>query len=343
MTMTNQNLTDKIEGLKALCLDYSRGTLDSDISKAMADKTIRGAFIDILGTETPSKRDIRNNQALIYSIIEVAIEQRITEGWGKDAFFDQFVEERNLALGDTNEFYVADRTRLHVSEIARGNLDLRRQTLDVGKTFSIPVKTYGVKVYDSILRLVSGRGNLDELITKAEQAFLDYIKTEVYITFMGIYNDLPDELKHTGSLSEDELINIAENVSMVNQGHQTIIAGTRQALRGLKGTYVPEWISEDMKKQRNTMGNILMWEGYELMVIPQVSQVGKIAPMIDNDRLFILSLNTKPVKFVREGDILIVESGYYENYDLSTETAIVMEFGVGVILGNFFGMYKIVR
>ena len=117
-----------------LLADYNRGVFQSGITKADADEMIKEKFRLIMGIdETASKKEIRRainrHKTEIFEVIEEAIDNMLTSGWTENEFFRDFVEVRNLALGDANEFETADQTVLTVGKLSGDSWDIDRQRL----------------------------------------------------------------------------------------------------------------------------------------------------------------------------------------------------------------------
>lgn len=329
------------------CMDASRGIYPEGVSREQANDVIRTELVEILGTTTPTPRQMRTHANEVFSILEVTLDQRISEGWENNTFFQQFVEYRDLSLGDKNEFYVEDKTMLVVSEVADGHWNLHKQKLDIGDTFPVEVRTYGAKVYADFLRYLAGRVDFVALINKIEEAMKFKIATELYVNFMSTMDYLPAEFKHTGSISEDEILDIIDHVRTSNGYAPIVIAGTRKALKALTGTYSGAnsyLVSERMKDQRNMYGELDMWEGHQLLEIPQVHTPNTFDFMLNDNRLMILPANVKPIKFVREGNSMINENlDPTRNMDMSLEYTFITRFGIACIFNRFYGMYEIVR
>lgn len=105
-----------------LLLDAARGEV-KEYSAKDANKKIVEKFRAALGiepTDRPQhvKRAIRANKDLVFTLIEETIEEMIISGWMENPFFMQFVETKNLALGDENDFYVEDDSILSVSKVS---------------------------------------------------------------------------------------------------------------------------------------------------------------------------------------------------------------------------------
>ena len=118
------NDNDKFMNFGALLLDAARGEVQ-EYSAKEANKKIVEKFRAALGiseNDRPQavKRAIRANKDLVFTLIEETIEEMIVSGWMENPFFMQFVDTKNLALGDENDFYVEDDSIL--SEIGRAHV-----------------------------------------------------------------------------------------------------------------------------------------------------------------------------------------------------------------------------
>lgn len=108
-----------------------------DYSKEDTQKMLRAQFDRILGikweTATPMQRRQawRDNGKACYSVIEDTVANKMVSGWGEDPFFMQFVDEKNLALGDKNEFYVDENSIMTVSKFAGNHHDINFNSVRV--------------------------------------------------------------------------------------------------------------------------------------------------------------------------------------------------------------------
>ena len=134
-----------------LAIDVYKNKLQSNFSKGDSLEVLRQAFIALNGGSTKLDfKALRRNGAEMFEIIEEIIDNTVIEGLADDSFFNQFVEYKNLALGDENSFYVPDNTMLVVSEIADGTSVLRRQRIDNGTNVSITTSWKGIKIYEHL-------------------------------------------------------------------------------------------------------------------------------------------------------------------------------------------------
>lgn len=91
------------------------------------------------------RRAIRANRELVFAIIEETIEDMMVTGWSENPFFMAYVDSRNLALGDENDFYVEDDSILSVSKVSGNHHNMIRQRLGAGRHFSVPGEWFGIK------------------------------------------------------------------------------------------------------------------------------------------------------------------------------------------------------
>lgn len=100
------NDNEKFVGFGELLLDTARGEV-KEYSAKEANQKIVEKFRAALGVEPTDRpqavrRAIRANKDLVFTLIEETIEEMVITGWMENPFFMQFVETKNLALGDEN-------------------------------------------------------------------------------------------------------------------------------------------------------------------------------------------------------------------------------------------------
>lgn len=330
--------------LVQLCIDTYRGVVANYSSKDSSE-VIRKAFVDIMGTDKPDHRQFREHKNEIFAILEVVLDEIIDEGWENNTFFNQFVEYRNLNLGDTNEFYVEDKSMLVISKLAQGHWDLRRQKLNIGDSFTVKTDVYGASVYTDFLRFLAGRIDWGKLVNKIQEAYNFKTASEIYTSFLGTASYLPAQFKHTGTFSEDDMMDIVDHVQASSNYAPIIIAGTKKALKQINAGYTGVnsfLLSENMKDQLNKTGVIDTWNGIPLLEIPQVHAPNTLDFMLDDKKLMILPANTKPIKFVREGKSMIKEiSDGTTNLDMSMEYTFLTQQGISCVFDTSYGIYEL--
>lgn len=120
---------------RKLLIDTSNNCV-VNYSKEEANEAIRKQFREVLGisegaTMKEIRRALRANRAQTYAIIEDTLDDRLQSGWGENPFFQRFVEMKNLADGDRNEFYIPSNTILTVTKFSGNHHDLKSSRVRV--------------------------------------------------------------------------------------------------------------------------------------------------------------------------------------------------------------------
>ena len=340
----------------ALLKDASRNVYQAGITKADADKMIRDQFRLILGVdEKATAKEIRRateaHKHEIFAVIEDTIEDMLTSGWLENEFFNDFVEVKNLALHDTNEFVSEDKTVLTVGRIEGNHWDIDRQRLGVGESFRVPTYWVGLGVYEEFERVMTGRADWAKLTNKIYEAMDYYVNGIIYEAVMSAGTQvLPgsEQFYKTAALnvaSKATLLTMVEDVQAANRGAEVVIMGTKTALSRLNALAETAWISNADKEDRRNMGRLGIWEGVRLVEIPQVFAKGDTTQkMVDPNVLLIMPVaDNKFVKLVYEGESRLREITDKDNQnDMTYEFKYYTKLGVSTIIGRYFGTWNIV-
>jgi hypothetical protein len=351
------NDENKYVGFSQLLKDYSKGTFEAGITKADADKEIRDTFRLIMGVDEKAsakeiRRAIRRNKNEIFEVIEDTVEDLLTSGWQENEFFHDFVETKNLNLDDTNEFESEDKTVLTVGKISGNHWDLDRQRLGIGETFRVPTYWVGLGVYEEFERVMTGRADWAKLVNKIYEAMDDYVNGLVYEAVMSAGSQvLPgsEQFYKTAALdanSKSTLITMVEDVRAANRGSEVVIMGTKSALSRLSDITDVQWLSEDDKKDRRTLGRLGIWEGIRLVEIPQVfAKNDTTIKLVDPNVLLIMPVaDNKFVKLVYEGESQVKEvTDSTEKNDMTYEFKYLTKLGVATIIGRYFAVWNLVQ
>jgi hypothetical protein len=238
-----------------------------EVSKEEANKKIVEVFQGVLGITKDSRpgdvrKAIRRNQALVFDIIEETIQSLLVTGWGNDPFFQKYVDQRNLALGDKNEFYSEDDSILSVMRVSGNHHDIVRQRLGAGTVQSISTYWCAVKVYAEFERVVTGAEEFAKFVNKMYDAYDRYVKNALYDAMVGYAKDLTGQFKKTGSVTAENLNALCDLVSTAT-GNPVVIMGTKSALSKVIALQNATYISESMKDEHYRTGTLGMWEGKE--------------------------------------------------------------------------------
>lgn len=145
-----------------LMVDTAHGVNAENYSAADSTEAIRNRFREVLGVAADCSRKemhraIRRHKQDIYEVIEDTIEDLRVSGWNDNPFFNEYVEQKNIALGDVNDFYVEDDSLLTISKFSGNHHDLIRQKLGAGESFTVKTSWYGVKIYTDFELMMLGK------------------------------------------------------------------------------------------------------------------------------------------------------------------------------------------
>lgn len=348
------------EGFKKFLYDYThhKTIYDADgniVTPDQANAKINAVCFDILGFaegEKPSKRDIkramRKNGIELFEVLEDAIDFKVATGFEENEFFNDFVEMKNIAQGDRNEFWVDKDVILTVAHVAGDHHDLTMQKLGEGEATSVPTSNYAVKVGMDIDVYLLGRKDWSELVDAVSIAYQEQIQNDMFSAFVDAENKIPAkaqfvktaELTKTNKDSFDELI---ADVETANQ-ESVVIMGLKTDLKKLANLADVDWISEDQKKEVATLGRLGSYEGTTLIELPQRFVKNDVTKkLITPGTLYILpNVDNRFVKFVDVGEteILEVTEKGDRNDDMQTYE-VQREMGLAVVLDRYHGVWHI--
>jgi hypothetical protein len=251
------------------------------------------------------------------------------------------VEVKNYLLGQKNEFIVEDDSTLVVSRISGNHWNIDRQKLTAGKTFDVNTEWFGIRVYDELERFLKGVQTVEKMFAKMQESIQKDIDARVYSAFNGAGTYLPSAFQESGSFDKDTMLELASKVQLASQ--RTVrIAGTKQALAKLDAAIASQWISEEMKNEKHTTGRIKVWEGINTVEIPQTFTRGSYDFKVDDNVLYVLPENFRPIKLYFEGDTRSRELGDHDTEDMTIDYQIQTKLGVGVVFDSLFGVYTVV-
>lgn len=326
--------------LVQVAVDAYRGKPAGNYSIEQSLDSLRNGLIAVNnGKDYLDYRDIRDGKCNgLFAIIEEIITKTVVDGLQGNEFFMNLVEYKNLALGDKNEFFVPDDSLFKVATIARGTQGIRRQRLNGGSKFSVNTRTYGVKIYEHLDRLLAGRINFNDFINKVGQSLLKQQYEDIYKAWTDLVAaNGTTYLPTAGSYDEEALLELCEHVE-VNNDVVPIIMGTRTALRKIKTATVSDEANSDLYN----MGYYGKFNGYDMVRIKQQHKANTDEFMLPDNKIYIVGANIKPIKYINEGQSLVITKAAEQNEDLTQEYFISNKAGVSIILPDKrMGVYTI--
>ena len=352
-----ENDEAKFAAFNQLMLDVANNNLEDDITIKEANAKITTMFKKIIGCDEHSTKAeickaIRKNQQVLFDLIEEVVPNLLQSGWQDNPFFNEFVEVRNMDIGDQNVFYTEDETILTVSKVSGNHWDLDRQRLGKGTTFSVTTSWYGIAVYSEYEKLLCGLEDFATFVTKLYEAVDRFVNESIYEAFVSAAAELPGgaggagQWVKTGDLSamtKDTFMTLIEDVQMAT-GMDAVILGTKAALTKLEGMQNIDWVSSEMKNERYTTGKMGFFEGIRLVEIKQGFKLNDTTQrLVDDKQLFIMPVgDNKFVKVVNEGNPEMRQvNDNTVNQDMTYDFRYMFKMGVGVQIGLRFGVWNI--
>lgn len=347
----------KFASFNQLMLDVANNNLEDGITIKEANAKITTMFKKIIGCDEKStkaeiRKAIRKNQQVLFDLIEEVVPNLLQSGWQDNPFFNEFVEVRNMDIGDQNVFYTEDETILTVSKVSGNHWDLDRQKLGKGTTFSVSTSWYGIAVYEEYEKLLVGISDFATFVTKLYEAVDRFVNESIYEVFVSAAAELPGgaggsgQWVKTGDLSamtKDTFMTLIEDVQMAT-GMDVVILGTKAALTKLEGMQNIDWVSSEMKNERYTTGKMGFFEGIRLVEIKQGFKLNDTTQrLVDDKQLFIMPVgNNKFIKVVNEGNPEMRQvNDNTAHQDMTYDFRYMFKMGVGVQIGLRFGVWNI--
>ena len=352
---TFESLNYEYEDMKQLMIDTARGT--QEVSKREAEAEIRNMMFSVLELDPANlenkklyKRAMKKNKNRMFEVIEDVVDDMLANGWSEDPFMMQYVEMKNLADGDKNEFWAEEETTLAVAKVSGDHHDVLVQRLGEGQSYSIKTSTYGAAVGTDLRLFLAGRRDWAALINAIYKAFDKKIKDTIYAEVMNVGAKLPVSSMFNKALpldaaNKEEFDQLLSDVSAANDNCEVIILGAATALKKLGKLTDIDWVSDKAKDALHETGRLGLYEGTSLIEIPQrlARKGGSLERMIDTNKLLVLPVSMdKFIKMVNVGDAEILEiTEQGARMDDSMKFEYQQTFGVGTQVGKYFGSVEI--
>lgn len=320
--------------------DFSIHVDKEKVSRADLEKYLRDTINNDILKGASLYQAYRRNNIVLFEIIEEVVNLTISNDLMDIPFVDNFVEFKNRAMGDKTAWYSEGKSYLSVASFAGNHWDTNREALDAGAEFTLGKEWVYIHIYDELERFLLNITSFEKFTDVIYRSFNKYIKERIYMQFQSVMDVVPVEFSVKGN-SEEALGGLCDLVQAAGGYSNLTIAGTKAALRKL-GAIVPDKMFADSQREaKASTGTIGEWEGNRLMVIPQVLKDGTFELALDNDAVFVMGGDIKPIKLEWIGDTRTqeVKDGRINN-DMSMELQIQTCFGMGMMLPEAFGLFR---
>lgn len=349
---------ENYEGFKKLTYDLNHNPNEiydeegNKISKKEADDAVRKFVFAIMGlnehsTKRDRKRAMDRHGIELFEVMEEEIDIKVETGFRESEFFNNYVEQRNLSRGDSQEFWTNEKVILSVTKISGDHHDFTLQRLGSGESYTVTTSVYGIAVGADIDLYLAGRYDWVKLTDQCAAAFVRKVQNDIYAEMMNAGKKLPAQFQGTGALStttKDKLDTLLEDVSLANDGAQVVIMGTRTGLQQFQKLMDVDWITDDQKRDVATMGRLGYYGPYTLVELPQRFALNDTTKkLLDPKTLFIMpQVEDKFIKFVDVGETEIYEVNEKgARMDDTMKYEVQRAMGVGVQIGRYFGVWTL--
>lgn len=302
-----------------VAVDAYHGNVEK-YSVGQSQEVLRQAMIEANGGSTVlNYRNIRDGKCSgLFALIEEILSRTAIEGLQESDLFYTLVDFRNVAEGDKNLFFTEDSNLFHVAEIADGTQGVRRQRLSGVSEFSIPTKLHAVKIYEEMNRVLSGRVDFNTMISKVSESFRQQMLNDIFALWNNATaNDFGGTtfFPTAGTYDEDELLDLIAHVEAAANGKPAAIIGTKKAVRNL----APSIQGTDSQSDLYNDGFYGKFYGTPVVTMPQRHKLNSTEFVMPDDVLHVIAGDEKPIKFVYEGDPLVIMGDPLTNGDLTHE------------------------
>lgn len=338
--MAIENMNDIVK----LGIDAYHGRVET-YSAGDAQKALREALIEANNGSTKlDPRAIRDGKCNgVFSIVEQILSETIIDQLTSSDFFNALVDYKNVAEGDQAVFRIKDADLFVVSEAANGTQAIRRQRL-VGET-DVPITptVHAVRIYEELSRVLAGRVDFSHMIDVVARSFTQQTLDDAYSLWANATSaDLGGAVYYpvaTNVFNLDTLLGVVEHVEAAAGGATATIIGTKAALRAL----IPSIVGTNEKNNVDANGYMGNFYGTPVIAIPQRHQIGTTNFVFDDKCLTIIAGSgdgAKPIKFVYEGNPLIIQRDPRDNMDLTYEYFYAEKYGLGLVTAGNAGIGK---
>ena len=321
----------KLTALQALSLDIVNNKVEK-YSNTEANDVLRNAILEAMGTSEWDMYAFQENKYKVFKIlsetITIAIAQKTIDK------YRNWIEIKDVALGDIAEFKVMNGDLFKVGYVADGTNQLRRQRLTNGRLAmtSFPM---GLKIYEELVLFMTGRIDWNDLVNRVVLSLDQEIANLIVRQIEGAYTGLDAKFVQSGSLNDEKLLELVQRVE-AKTGVKATIYGTRKSISKLKPdmTYISNSDREDMRN----LGHVSLWNGVKVVEIPQTLDANNDFVLADNMLFILPEGENKLVKLAFEGDAFIQETNE-GRMDLQLEYLITRKVQLGVVKGQYYGVY----
>ena len=326
--------------LKQLMLAVAKADKNAPVAYSFGEKqydynalndTLREELKELAGTYSL----YRENKNTIFALIEETIDEILPKKVMEQ--YSMFAEVRTFAQGDRPVFNKKEGRRRAKQFVTRVGLAGIYEVFKLDKSsFEVPTSAFGGAAQIGFEEFLDGKVDFAEVTEIIMEGLDEVVYEEIAKALIGGIKQLPtaNQVSHTGfdEAKMDKLIAVARAY-----GEPAIYCTYELAAKILP---VSDWVSNDMKNERNAQGYISQYKGNRIVILPQsFTDETNATKVIDPSYAWIIPTggNDKPVKIAFEGQTIVDE---YTNYDRSREIQVYKKLGVVAMMTNNICVYE---
>lgn len=333
--------------LSQMCADGGRKKFaDYDEKNAMLNEKIvkvcvQGTPYKFSGVDMVKNPSVTNDSGFVsrFAAIVGAIITPVTPAVVSDKF-EGLAETRQVGFGDNAVFPVKSNQLFVVNEIAEGTQMGGLQRF-YNNEFSVLAKPVQIRYDMPWYQVASGLFDWGEWSIKIGQSFAAYINMKIIKTYMEYIDGTSPAIYKVNGFSDANWIALSQKVSAVNGGSGVVAMGDLASV----GTILPDTVGLQvgLGPDYAEVGHLNKYKGVRVEVIDPTIVPGteNTEPVIaiPTETIFMLPEDGyRPVKIVIEGNTVQVEAEPTKTADKVMGLTVTMRVGMGMVLGNRFGV-----
>ena len=316
--------------------DYTVDQINEILRKAVFGENYKD-YIDGNGFDLfRATRDGKIDYALIEQIITIGTQKEMEANHP----ILNFIDWQNFAEGDKGEWTINDESKesFFVSRIAYGTQGLRRQRLFGGQKVTVEPVLHGIKVYEELRRIASGRADFGHLIDVAIKSFAKARIKDAYDATIAVFNGISNSSKYyaQGTFNEGTLTQLIDYVE-AKTGMKASILASKQAVRKITGVRGDD--SDTAKEQMFAMG--YYGKFYTTPIYVMDNYLDSSDNFVLPNDLYVIAGDEKFLKGVEEGQTLVIAGNPIDNADLSQEWLMAQSWGIEALIASKCGVYHL--
>ena len=328
-------MADRVNIVK-MAVDSYLGRPNGNYSVSETQACLRDQLIELNGGSAKlDPRSFRRHPEL-YEVIEEILTVTVNDGLQSDNPMYNFVEEHNVALGDSTEFVIEGNGEFVVSEVAVGTKGLRRERLLGNTVLPVATKAYGAKIYDELQRVLAGKIDLNEMINRLGAAFTKKMNAEILKVTTDAFSQLTTPWQVTGTFDGDKLIDLIDHVEAAT-GQRATLLTSKQGARAMAKAF--NFSAHDAQDEIFGLGYYTHLYDNPIVVMQNAHKPGTTTFELDKS-IYVIGADNKFVKHVTRGESLIIdETNSLDMADLSQNYTAIQYHGFAAIMTAQAGKY----